>query len=58
MTRQMGQHPNEVKVIRAKKLQNSRVVYELNNPEAASWLHQKKANFTKHFSESAVIRTR
>ena len=56
MMRQMGQHPNEVKVIGAKKLQNSGVVYKLNNPEAASWLCQAKANFTKHFGGALVIK--
>ena len=56
MMRQRGQHPNEVKVIGAKKLQNGGVVYELNNPEAASWLRQEKPNFTKIFGESAVIK--
>ena len=58
MTRQADQHPNEVKVIRAKKLQNGGVVYKLNNLEAALWLCQEKVNFTKHFGESSVIKDR
>ena len=44
------QHQTEGNFIRAKKLQNSGVVYKLNNPEAAIWLCQEKDDFTKHFS--------
>jgi len=49
-------HQTEVKVIGAKMLQKDGVIYELNNPEAATWLHQEKADFTKHFSKSSVIK--
>jgi len=45
-----------VKVIGAKKLQNGGVVYKLNNPEATHWLCQKKADFTKHFGDTSVIK--
>ena len=55
MTRKDVQHQTEVKVIGAKKLQNGRVIYELNNPEATIWLCQEKVNFTKHFGKSLVI---
>ena len=48
--------PNRGKIIRAKKLQNSRVIYELNNPEATIWLCQEKFEFTKHFGKSLVIK--
>ena len=47
-----------VKVISAKKLQNGGDIYELNNPEAAQWLHKKKTNFTKHFGDTSVIKSK
>src|SRR5882724_3177545 len=46
----------EVKVIGVKRLQNGGVVYDLNNPEAATWLHKEKTDFTKHFGGASVIK--
>jgi len=46
----------EVKVIGVKRLQNGGVVYDLNNPEAATWLRKEKTDFTKHFGGASVIK--
>jgi len=56
MTTHDGRPTTGVKVIGAKKLQNGRVVYKFNNPEAAQWLRKKKADFTKHFGNTSVIK--
>jgi len=56
MARQGRWHTTEVKVVGAKRLQNGGVVYKLNSQEASLWLGEDKVDFTKHFSESLVIK--
>src|SRR5882724_1720966 len=40
----------------SQKLQNGSIVYELNNPESTQWICKEKAEFTKHYSDSSIIK--
>ena len=52
-----NEHPqSEIRIVGAKKLQNGGIVYELINPESATWLHKEKAEFTKHYGEAMVMK--
>ena len=46
----------EIRIVGAKKLQNGSIVYELINPESATWLCKEKAEFTKHYGEATVMK--
>jgi len=49
-------HPlTEIRIVGAKKLQNGSIVYKLNNPESALWLHKEKAEFMKHYGKASVM---
>jgi len=56
MSTQCEHPPTEIRIVRAKKLQNSGIIYELNNPESALWLCKEKVEFTKHYSEASVLK--
>jgi len=51
-----GRPTTDIRVVRAKKLQNGGIVYELNKPELAQWLRKEKVEFTKHYGESSIIK--
>jgi len=56
MSSKSGRPTTDIRVVGAKKLQNGGIVYELNSPESAQWLRKDKAEFTKHFGESLIIK--
>src|SRR5882724_6646035 len=56
MSTQSERPPTETRIIRAKKLQNGGIVYELNSPESATWLRKEKIEFTKHYDGASIIK--
>jgi len=52
---QTGQGPEEAKVVRARRLHNSGVIYKLNMPEAAGWLWKEKVTFIQCFCGTSVL---
>jgi len=56
MSSKSGRPTTDIRVVGAKKLQNSGIIYELNNPESAQWLCKEKAEFMKHYGKSSIIK--
>src|SRR5882724_11142615 len=58
MSAQLHQGPAEPRAVGAKKLNNGGVMYELNEPETASWVRKEKVAFMASFGSSAIMRDR
>jgi len=58
MADQLPQSPSQPRVVGARKLSNSGVVYELDKLETANWVRKEKNVFTAGFGGTAVMRER
>jgi len=56
MVGQASHGPSDLKALGAMRLQNGSIVYELDSPKMANWLHKERSSFMASFGKMSVVK--